>query len=149
MNDAISWRRIEAGCHCGNIRVRFDWPGSGPTVPVRACGCEFCTKHGGVWTAHPGGRFYLDIKDDSQVTRYRFGTGTADFHICRVCGVVPVATCMIEGTRYAVVNVNTFENVDRSQLVETAADFEGETTENRLARRKRNWTPEAAAPGEG
>jgi hypothetical protein len=56
---------------------------------------------------------------------------------------------MIEGTRYAVVNVNTFENVDRSQLVETAADFEGETTENRLARRKRNWTPEAPAPGEG
>ena len=23
-----------------------------------------------------------------------------------------------------------------------SADFEGETTENRLARRKRNWTPE-------
>jgi hypothetical protein len=44
---------------------------------------------------------------------------------------------MIEGTRYAVVNVNTFHNVDRSQLVETATDFEGETAESRLARRKR------------
>jgi hypothetical protein len=55
---------------------------------------------------------------------------------------------MIEGTRYAVVNVRTFENVDRAQLVEAAADFEGEATENRLARRKRNWTPEAAAPGD-
>jgi hypothetical protein len=42
-----------------------------------------------------------------------------------------------------VVNVNAFEDVDRSQLVEAPADFEGETTDNRLARRRRNWTPEA------
>jgi hypothetical protein len=42
-----------------------------------------------------------------------------------------------------VFNVNTFDDVDRSQLVESAADFEGETAENRLARRRRNWTPES------
>ena len=57
--------------------------------------------------------------------------------------MIPIVTCRIEGTRYAVVNANTFDNVDRYQLVETATDFEGETTENRLARRRRNWTPEA------
>jgi hypothetical protein len=50
---------------------------------------------------------------------------------------------MIEGIRYAVFNVNTFDDVDRSELVETATNFEGETTENRLSRRRRNWTPEA------
>ena len=33
---------------------------------------------------------------------------------------------------------------DRSELVETVTNFEGETSENRLARRHRNWTPEAA-----
>jgi hypothetical protein len=76
------------------------------------------------------------------VTRYRFGTKTADFHICSTCGVVPIATCIIEGARYAVVNVNTFDDVDRSQLAETPRDFEGETTDTRLARRRRNWTPE-------
>ena len=91
----------------------------------------------------PSGRFHLRIADDSRVTRYQFGTKTAHFHICLTCGVLPIATCMIEGTRYAVVNVNTFDGVDRSQLVETATDFEGETMENRLARRRRNWTPEA------
>jgi hypothetical protein len=125
--------------------VTFDWPGSGPTIPVRACGCALCTKHRAVWTSHPNGRFYLHIADNSEVTRYRFGTKTADFHICLTCGAVPVATCMIEGTRYAVVNVNTFDNVDRSQLVETATDFEGEATESRLARRRRDWTPEGNA----
>jgi hypothetical protein len=59
------------------------------------------------------------------------------------CGVMPIVTCEIDGARYAVVNVNAFVDVDRSQLVETATDFEGEATADRLARRKRNWTPEA------
>ena len=53
-----------------------------------------------VWTSHPDGRFYLQIADDSMVTRYRFATETADFHICLTCGVIPVVTCMIEGTQY-------------------------------------------------
>jgi hypothetical protein len=52
---------------------------------------------------------------------------------------------MIDGTQYAVINVNTFDNVDRADLVEAAATFEGETTEARLARRRRNWTPSAAS----
>jgi hypothetical protein len=56
---------------------------------------------------------------------------------------MPIATCTIDGTQYAVINVNTFDDVDRGELVETATDFEGETTEDRLARRQRNWTPGA------
>ena len=143
MNDPVAYRRIYGRCHCGNIRVTFDWPGSAPTIPVRACGCAFCTKHKAVWTSHRDGRFDLRIADASQVTCYRFGTETADFHVCMTCGVIPIVTCMIEGAQYAVVNANAFDDVDRSELVETAADFEGETTETRLARRQRNWTPQA------
>jgi hypothetical protein len=40
---------------------------------------------------------------------------------------------------YAVVNVNAFDNVDPSWLRRSAANFEGEDVESRLARRKRNW----------
>lgn len=141
MNDPAAHRRIHGSCHCGTIRFTFDWPGSGQTIPVRACGCNLCTKHKAVWTSHPDGRFDLQIADASQATPYRFGTKTADFHICLTCGVLPIVTCMIEGTQYSVVNANTFDDVDRSQLVETKTDFDGETTENRLARRQRNWTP--------
>jgi hypothetical protein len=122
MDHSTAHRRIDGSCHCGNISFEFVWPDADPTIPVRACGCSMCTKHRGVWTSHPLGRFRLRIGDDTKVTRYRFGTRTA---------------------RYAVVNVNTFDNVDRSQLVESATDFEGESTESRLARRRRNWTPEA------
>jgi hypothetical protein len=144
MSLATAHRRIHASCHCGNIRLTFGWPDPRPSIPVRACGCSMCTKHRAAWTSHPDGRFRLLIGDPSRVAQYRFGTKTADFHVCLMCGVLPVVTCVIEGARYAVLNVNTFDDVDRSQLVETATNFEGETNENRLARRRRNWTPEAA-----
>ncbi|MEZ5832526.1 MAG: hypothetical protein R3D05_15240 [Dongiaceae bacterium] len=56
---------------------------------------------------------------------------------------------MIDETQYAVINVNTFDDVDRADLIETATDFEGETTEDRLARRRRNWTPSAVGAASG
>jgi len=56
---------------------------------------------------------------------------------------MPIATSMIDGTEYAVINVNTFDDIDRAELVETRTDFEGEAAEDRLARRRRNWTPRA------
>ena len=139
-----SIQHIRASCHCGNIQVTFERPDTGPTIPVRACGCGFCTKHRGIWTSHPGGRFRLRIADLSRSRLHQFGTRTADFHICTTCGVVPIVTCTIEGARFAVINANTFDDVARSQLAEAPADFEGETTEDRLARRRRNWTPEAS-----
>ena len=147
MTDTSAYRRIHGSCHCGNIRVLFDWPGKEATIPVRACGCDLCTKHRASWTSHPEGRFSLRIVDESQVTQYRFGTQTADFHVCMTCGVVPIVTCELEGKRYAVVNVHCFDNVDRAELDESATDFEGESTGDRLARRQRNWTPEAASAG--
>src|SRR5262245_48599461 len=143
MQDPSNVRQIRGSCHCGNIRFTLAWPNSGPSIPVRACGCSLCTKHRAAWISHPGGSFELQITDETQIKRYRFGTMTADFLVCTTCGVLPIVTCVIEGTRYGVVNVNTFDDMDRSQLVETATNFDGETMENRLARRRRNWTPEA------
>jgi hypothetical protein len=85
----------------------------------------------------------LVIGDEDQLNRYRFGTKTTDFHVCRACGVMPITTCSIASTRYAVVNIQTFNGVDHGRFVHRATDFEGETIENRLARRQQTWTPEA------
>lgn len=137
-------REIRGSCHCGNIRFTLEWPDMGP-IPVRACGCTFCTKHGGLWTSNPRGRFRLQVAAAAKAGPYRFGTRSADFHICAECGVAPIVTCVMDGTRFAVVNANAFDNVDRAELSAVAADFEGEAMEARLARRRRNWTPEAVA----
>jgi hypothetical protein len=130
--------RIDGRCHCGNICFTLDWPSDGD-IPARACGCTFCTKHGGVWTSHPRAKLEVTITDAALVSRYGFGTHTADFHVCARCGVVPLVTSEIDGKTYAVVNVNTFEDVDASRLKRAGADFEGEETDVRLARRVRNW----------
>ena len=132
-------RTIEGKCHCGNIRFRLEWPVSGETIAVRACGCTFCTKHGGVYTSHPDAGLHARISDPTRLKKYAFGTSTAEFHVCSECGVVPFVTSTIDGSTYAVVNVNTFEGVAAEELVESKADFDGEDVGQRLERRKRNW----------
>jgi hypothetical protein len=79
------------------------------------------------------------VGDSSLVSRYMFGTRTAEFHVCARCGVVPVVTSRIDGRLYAVVSVNAFESVDSSWLRFAPANFDGEGTDSRLARRQRNW----------
>lgn len=132
-------RTIDGKCHCGNIAYRLEWPETGKNIAVRACGCTFCTRHGGVYTSHPDAALSAWVADEDQVNKYVFGTKTAEFYICAGCGAVPFVTSTIEGKRYAVVNVNTFENVDPTELDASAADFEGESVAGRLERRQRNW----------
>jgi hypothetical protein len=130
---------IHGKCHCGNISFSLTWDPAPKEIPARACGCTFCTKHGGVWTSNPRGALKVVVNDAAHVSRYAFGTKTAEFHVCSRCGIVPVVTSRIDERLYAVVSVNAFENVDQSLLQRSPMDFEGEGTDSRLARRKRNW----------
>lgn len=135
-------QKIEAQCHCGNIRFTFERSATPEgRIAVRACGCSFCVMHGGVYTSDPNGKLDVYIEDGSAAHKYRFGTATADFHVCSRCGVVPLVSSEIKGNLYAVVNVNTFQNVDASDFDRAETDFDGETTESRLARRTRTWIP--------
>jgi hypothetical protein len=130
---------IRGRCHCGNIAFALDWRPDPAQIPARACGCSFCTAHGGVWTASPQARLHVDIADRALVSEYEFGTRTAQFRVCTRCGVVPLVTSRIAARLYAVVNVNTFENVDPASLRRSAASFDGESEDARLARRQRFW----------
>lgn len=130
---------IHGSCHCGNISFRLDWEPDPTGIPARACDCSFCTKHGGVWTSNPQGALKIRIKDRSLVSEYVFGTQTTRFHICRQCGIVPVATSEIAGCIYAAVSVNAFDDVPHAKLRRLTTSFGSEDAESRLARRKRNW----------
>ncbi|MBL8481012.1 MAG: hypothetical protein JNJ60_02360 [Rhodocyclaceae bacterium] len=130
---------IRGSCHCGNISYRLDWRPDATEIPARACSCSFCTRHGGVWTSCPDGELLIAVRDAARVSNYSFGTRTAEFHVCAVCGVVPVVTSRIEGNTYAVVNVNTMENVAPSMLQRAASNFDGEDEAARLRRRAKNW----------
>ena len=130
---------INGKCHCGNIAFSLAWEPEPTEIQARACTCSFCSKHGGVWTSNPRGTLEVTVEDAGLVSKYTFGTGTAEFHVCARCGVVPIVTSRIEGRVYAVVSVNAFENVDPGLLRRAPVSFDNENTESRLARRKRNW----------
>ena len=140
---------IRGRCHCGNIAFTLDWGSDPAEIPARACTCSFCTKHGGVWTSHPGASLAVAVADPTRVAPYAFGTRTATFHVCATCGVVPVVTSTIDERVYAVVSVNAFENVDPARLRRAPARFEGEAEDERLARRKRNWIADVSFVGKG
>ena len=130
---------IRGSCHCRNISFTLTWEPDPTEIPARACGCSFCTKHGGVWTSNPKGTLRVRVEAPALVSRYSFGTQTAEFHICARCGVVPVVTSRIDDHLYAVVSVNAFEGVEPSLLRHAPANFEGEAEAVRLARRTRTW----------
>ena len=130
---------IHGRCHCGNIAFALSWQPDPVHIPARACGCTFCTRHGAVWTAHPRAELEIAVRDPARVSHYAFGTRTAEFLVCACCGIVPASTSLIEGRMFAVVNVNTFDDVDPALLQYSSADFDGEEGPARLARRARNW----------
>ncbi len=130
---------IQGSCHCGNLSFGLNWQPDPTSIQARACGCSFCVKHGGVWTSNPSSALTVTVREPRLVSRYAFGTSTAAFHICGRCGVVPVVTSELDNHLYAVVSVNAFNNVPQSLLQRSATDFQGESVESRLARRKRSW----------
>lgn len=132
---------IRGSCHCGNIHFVLRWPKSESEIPVRVCGCTFCRKHAGAWTSHRHSELAIEVDDPSLVSTYGFGTKTADFYVCSVCGVAPLVLSEIDDNQYAVVNVNAFDDADSLSLSSSKTDFDGEDTGSRLERRKRNWIP--------
>lgn len=133
---------IDGRCHCGQIAFVLDWPGAPSDIIARECGCTFCRKHGAVWTSHPDAKLSVTVRQADAVSTYAFGTETATFHVCGRCGVVPIVTSDIDGRLYAVVNVNTFENLDVAGIRRQGANFDGEAQPSRLARRQRHWIPD-------
>jgi len=133
---------IHGSCHCGNVSFDLTWPEDAAAIAARRCGCTFCQKHGGVWTSNPAGTLNVRIREPRQASRYEFGTGTAEFVVCSRCGAVPLVTSRITDRLYAVVNVNTFDDVDPARITIAPASFDGEEVGDRLARRQRNWIPD-------
>ena len=130
---------ITGSCHCGDIAFTLDWPETAADIVARLCDCSFCVKHGGAWTSNREARLTVSFRHPEAVSRYAFGTNTASFLVCALCGVVPVVLSEIASHTYAVVNVNTFENPAALSIRTQAAGFDQEELRARLARRQRNW----------
>lgn len=92
------------GCHCGNIGVELQLRTDPATLHPRACDCAFCSKHSAAYLSDPAGRLIFRLGDPDKVSRYRQGSQTAVFLVCRVCGVLAGVYYESDGRLYAAVN---------------------------------------------
>ena len=137
----MSRRHAYAGsCHCRNIAILLKSDSTPLELDLRTDACSFCVKHHALYVSDPSGEIHLRVHKTNLLERYRFATRTADFLICRVCGVF-VAAYMPEPP-LAVVNVNVLD--DRASFLDNAlqiTQLDEESVEQRFARRKAKWTP--------
>jgi len=109
-------------------------------LPLRACDCSFCRRHNARTTSDPKGHARVGIQDPSLVSRYVFGLRTAQMVVCARCGVYCAAVMREAGQAWAVLNANLFFHPGFDRPAKSMS-YEGESAEERIARRKRLWTP--------
>lgn len=126
-------------CHCGAIRTKLRSGKTPAELGARTCQCTFCRAHGASWTSDPDGA--LEVRIGGPVSRYRFGTGTADFLVCSTCGVVPAVVAETGDGWHGVVSVDCLADRDAFLAAAQPSDYDGEALDARLDRRAGRWTP--------
>ncbi len=126
------------GCHCGNIRYQVSFSVPLTELPARYCNCGYCTRHGGIYAAHPDAALIITIKDMDKINRYRFASMSTDFLVCARCGIPTLVLDEIRGTTYALLKLNT---LDKPPVLAVAPSISmaGENVEVRKKRRQLTW----------
>jgi hypothetical protein len=140
--------RFEGGCHCGNLTYTFETSAGFEALGLRMCACSFCRKHGQRSASDPKGSIKVSVKDPMKLKRYRFALNTTDFLICNECGVYIGAMLEDKTGAWMVVNVNTLTERPPLDFPVTLHNFDSETCESRIDRRKKVWTPLSFAGAE-
>lgn len=128
-------------CHCGAVKIAFSTRFAVEELRVGRCDCSFCRRHGARTCSDPNGHLLLTETKDDAMSRYRFGLKTADFALCRTCGVYIAAMIDADGEVRATLNVNLLDARDRFDPAPPLVSYAAETADERRARRLARWTP--------
>lgn len=131
----------EGSCHCGAIAFAYSSELPPERWSVRSCQCSFCRAHGARCTSDPDGRVRFRISKPDELIRYRFALRTADFLICRSCGVYVGAVLESEGEAFAIVNLNALDAPATTLPEPRETSYDAESTSDRVRRRSHGWTP--------
>ena len=140
MTDSANEYSFEGHCHCGAIGFSFRTAQTPDRWALRACQCRFCRSHGAHTTSDPHGTVIFHFANPTNLHRYRFASRTADFLVCRDCGTYVAAVVALPRGQFATLNVNAIADI--AGLPEAKpVSYEGESTEQKVERRERRWTP--------
>lgn len=98
------------GCHCGNITFEMELTQETGSYSPRACDCVFCRKQGAAYISDHNGKLTLSVKNQDDLSKYRQGSGIAEFLSCKKCGVLIGACYEKEGQLFAAINSKAVDN---------------------------------------
>jgi len=127
-------------CHCGAVAVSYESAVPPEETELRACQCGFCRRHGSVAASDPAGRLVVTAAP-ADLLRYRFGLQTAEYLLCRHCGVYLAAVMQEDERAWSVVIVNVLDQRRRFARVPRPVDYDAEDVAARRQRRRERWTP--------
>jgi hypothetical protein len=85
------------------------------------------------------------VREETALVRYRFGLRTADYLVCRNCGVYLGAVLTSSHGQFATLNINTLTDAPEFENV-LAVSYDQEPVAERQQRREQRWTPVIEPP---
>jgi hypothetical protein len=131
-------------CHCGAIAFDYRTSQSPDRWRVRACQCSFCRAHSALSTSDPSSTIAFRECQAGLLQRYRFGLRTADFLLCRACGVYIGAEIQTMTGRFGIINVNALRPIPQLLAPAVSMEYGSEAIEERISRRETRWSPVVA-----
>lgn len=136
------------GCHCGNIAFEAILTRRPDSYNPRACDRNFCRARAASYISDRHGKLIIRVKDETNLSRYRQGSGIADSLICNTCGVlVGISYYEDGGPLYAAVNSRTIENADFG--TEISVSPKSLNDQDKVQRWKDAWFSDVSIRGVG
>ena len=127
-------------CHCGAIGYRYSVAALPADWAIRACQCRFCRAHDALSTSDPTGTIAFEASSPELLQRYRFGLKTADFLLCRQCGVYIGAIIETPNGHFGIINIHALVDPQPSMSRSEPISYDGEDTGGRVSRREERWS---------
>jgi hypothetical protein len=133
-------------CHCGAIGFTYRSSIKPEQWSIRACQCFFCRAHDALSTSDPAGQIAFTAARPESLQKYRFGLKTADFLLCRECGVYIGAVIASAAGTFGIVNVHALKDTPANLAATAPAIYDDEDVDGRVSRREERWTPVTEIP---
>jgi hypothetical protein len=134
-------RNFKGSCHCGALGFSFQTALPVAKWTVRACQCRFCCAHGALTTSDPGGRLMFHVSRVGLLEHYQFSLKTADFLLCKRCGVYVGAQIETAHGAFGIINTLTMMPIPEGLPAAALAEYSSESSNERVDRREKRLTP--------
>ena len=133
-------------CFCGSIGYEYQTAIAASEWSIRACQCAFCRAHNALSTSDPAGTLRFHAANPDNLQRYRFAMRTADFLLCRECGVYIGAVIETDLGRFGIINTHSLKVTPADIAAVKPITYDSEDKHGRVGRREVRWTPVTGVP---